>query len=89
MANGVFGNSEAAFKLADIIPLTVRAIDENLKNLSSQAQTIKDAWEAKDNGEIDEMVSSIKSAILKSMEDVDKVEKSVREYAQFLVDHGM
>lgn len=89
MANGVFGNSEAAFKLADIIPLTVRAIDENLNNLSTRAQTIKDAWKAKDNGEIDDMVSSIKSAIIKSMEDVDKVEKSVREYAQFLADHGM
>ena len=34
MPNGVIGNSESAYKLADIIPLTVDAIEENLKNIS-------------------------------------------------------
>lgn len=89
MPNGVIGNSEAAFNLADIIPLTVDAIEENLKNLSSQAQTIKDAWDAKDNGNIDDMVSSINAAIKKSMESVGAVEKDVRAYADFLYAHGM
>lgn len=89
MPNGVIGNSEAAYKLADIIPLTVQAIEENLKTLSSQAQSIKDAWDAKDNGNIDEMVSSIKSAIAKSMENVDAVEKAIIAYADFLASHGM
>ena len=89
MPNGVIGNSESAFNLADIIPLTVDAIEENLKNLSSQAQTIKDAWDAKDNGDIDDMVSSIKTAIAKSMESIGAVEKDVRAYAEFLKRHGM
>lgn len=89
MPNGVIGDSETAFKLADIIPLTVDAIEENLKNLSSQAQTIKDAWEAKDNGNIDDMVSSIRTAINKSMESVGAVEKNVRAYAEFLKRRGM
>ena len=89
MPNGVIGNSESAYKLADIIPLTVDAIEINLKNLSSQAQTIKDAWDAKDNGNIDDMVSSIKTAIAKSMESVGAVEKDVRAYAKFLERHGM
>ena len=89
MPNGVIGNSETAFKLADIIPLTVDAIEENLKNISSQAQTIKDAWDAKDNGNIDDMVSSIRTAINKSMESVGAVEKDVRAYAEFLERHGM
>ncbi len=89
MPNGVIGNSEAAGKLADVIPMTVQAIEENLKKLSSQAQTIKDSWDAKDNGDIDEMVSSIQSAISKSMENVDAVEKDIRKYAEFLARHGM
>lgn len=89
MPNGVIGNSETAFNLADIIPLTVDAIEENLKNISSQAQTIKDAWDAKDNGNIDDMVSSIRTAINKSMESVGAVEKDVRAYADFLKRHGM
>ena len=89
MPSGVFGTSEAAGKLADIIPLTVEAIEENLSRLSAQAQSIKDAWEAKDNGSIDEMVADIRAAILKSMENVDAVEKGLREYADFLARHGM
>lgn len=89
MPNGVIGNSETAFNLADIIPLTVDAIEENLKNISSQAQTIKDAWDAKDNGNIDDMVSSINAAIKKSVESVGAVERDVRAYAEFLERHGM
>lgn len=89
MPNGVIGNSETAGKLADLIHMTVQAIEENLKKLSSQAQTIKDAWDAKNNGDIDEMVSSIQSAISKSMENVDAVEGDMRKYADFLARRGM
>lgn len=89
MPNGVFGTSEAAYVLANAIPATVQGIEESLKKISSQAQIIKDSWEAKDNGNIDEMVSSIKSAIDKSMENVDAVEKAIIAYADFLASHGM
>lgn len=89
MPNGVIGNSETAGKLADLIHMTVQAIEENLKKLSSQAQTIKDAWDAKNNGDIDEMVSSIQSAISKSMENVNAVEGDMRKYADFLARRGM
>lgn len=89
MPSGVIGNSEAATKLADVIPMTVQAIEENLKKISSQSQTIKEAWQAKDNGAIDDMVSSIQAAIAKSMDNVDAVEKDIRAYANFLATHGM
>ena len=89
MPNGAFGTSEAANKLADIIPLTVQAIEENLRKLESQSQAVKDSWEARDNNQIDEMVDTIDKAVKKSMENVEQVEKSIRAYAEFLAAHGM
>lgn len=90
MPKGVVnGNSEAAYTVAAVIPVEVQMIEESCKKISSQAQEVKDAWEAQDNGAIDEMVSSINAAISKSMENVAAVAKGLKDYADFLAQHGM
>lgn len=89
MPNVVNGSSEAADKLANDVVKTTKRIIELCGALSSQAKTIKDAYKAKDNGCIDEMVNSIQKSLLNYIENIQGVTKGLRDYADFLRQHGM
>lgn len=80
----VSGNSESARQLQNVLNLTMRAIEEDVEKLEKAGKDIKNGWEDSGSAEVDEMISSIKRALLDATDASTALGKSLEAYAAFL-----
>ena len=80
----VCGTSEQARSLQSLLHSTMSAIESHLGSLEKATSDIKAAWNDEGADEVDEMLKSIKSALIEARDAAPAVEKALDAYAEFL-----
>jgi uncharacterized protein Yka (UPF0111/DUF47 family) len=84
----ICGNSESAYALAQGLNTAFQTIESALDECESAANQIRGAWRDSGSEIVDELISSVKSAINNAAESIPNLKQAVEEYARFLESTG-
>ena len=80
----VCGTSEEARNLGKLLKTAMGAVETGITGVERSGRTIQSGWRDDGAAVIEEMVSSIRTALNNAKESMPGIEKAIEEYAQFL-----
>jgi uncharacterized protein YukE len=84
----VCGDSQSAYGLAKGLDTAKQAIESALDECDKAVNQIKGAWNDDGNQVIEELISSVRTAMNNASENIPNLKKAVDNYAQFLESRG-
>jgi phage-related protein len=80
----VCGTSEEARQLGSLLTTAMNAVESGVSNIEQGGNSIRSAWNDEGVAVIEELVSSIRSALQGAAESMPQIQKAIEAYAQFL-----
>ena len=80
----VCGTPEEARNVADFLRQSGAAVQTCIDDLERGANTIRSGWDDDGVSIVDEMISSIRSALNNTSESIPNIQKALEAYADFL-----
>jgi hypothetical protein len=80
----VCGTSEEARQLGSLLTMAMNAVESGVSTIEQGGNSIRSAWNDDGVAVIEELVSSIRSALQGAAESMPRIQKEIEAYAQFL-----